>query len=127
MIHSETKITKLEPEAFQIMESLDTSIYIDLFSKTIISIMGDKHHSHPVISGVTRNLFRATATYNIHNVFSCRTFYRAHCSGVPRATKNRYVLIGEKRDATFHLRVLCYASDLAVFSVATITKIKKNF
>jgi hypothetical protein len=41
---------------------------------------------------------------------------------VPHATKNRYVLIGEKRDATFHLRVLCYASDLAVFSVATINK-----
>src|SRR5512136_2860278 len=52
------------------MERLDTDVNIDSFSKTIISVMGDKHHGHPVIAGVTRNLFRATATYNIHNFFS---------------------------------------------------------
>jgi hypothetical protein len=28
--------------------------------------VGDEHHGHPVIAGVIRNLFRATATYNIH-------------------------------------------------------------
>jgi len=121
MVHSETKITKLKTEAFQIAKRLGTSIYIDLFSKTIISVVSDKHHYHPVISGVTRNLFRATDTYNIiHRIFSSRTFYRAHRSGVPRATKNRYILNGEKRDATFHLRVLRYASNPAVLSIATI-------
>jgi hypothetical protein len=98
MIHSETKITKLKSEAFQIMESLDTSIYIDLFSKTIISIMGDKHHSHPVISGVTRNLFRVTATYNIHNVFFPVAPFIGHTfSGVPHATKNRLYHCWRKR------------------------------
>jgi hypothetical protein len=57
------------------MERLNTSVDIDLFSKTIVSIVGDKHHGHPVITGVTRNLFRATATYNTHIFFfSCRTF-----------------------------------------------------
>jgi hypothetical protein len=46
-----------------------------LFSKTVVSVVGDEHHRHPVIAGVTRNLFRATATYKIHNLLvSCRTF-----------------------------------------------------
>jgi len=105
MVHSETKITKLETETFQMTERLDAGINIDLFSKTIIPVVGDKHHSHPVISGVTRNLFRATATYKIiHSVFVPVAPFIGHTlSGVPRATKNRYILIGEKMDATFHL------------------------
>jgi hypothetical protein len=28
--------------------------------------VSDEHHRHPIAAGVTRNLFRATATYNIH-------------------------------------------------------------
>jgi len=105
MIQSENKVTELEPESFQLMKRLDTNVHVDLFSKTIISVMGDKHHGHPVISGVTRNLFRANATYNIHRVFFLLShLYRAHSSGVPHATK-RYYLAGEKRVATFHLRV----------------------
>jgi hypothetical protein len=52
------------------MERLDTYVDVDLFSKTVISVVSDKHHRHPVITGVTRNLFRATATYNIHEFFS---------------------------------------------------------
>jgi hypothetical protein len=85
------------------MECLDTYVDVDLLSKTIISIMGDKHHRHPVIAGDTRNLFRATATYKLHNfLFLLSHRYRAgKC--LPRATKNTYGLIGEKRDATFHL------------------------
>ena len=32
-------------------------------SETHIPAMGNKHHRHPIISGVTRNLFRATTSY----------------------------------------------------------------
>jgi hypothetical protein len=74
MVHSETEVAKLEAESFQVMERLDADINVDLLSKAIISVVGDKHHRHPVIAGITRNLFRATATYKIHNfLFSCRT------------------------------------------------------
>jgi hypothetical protein len=52
------------------MERLDAGVDIDLFSETVISVVGDEHHRHPVITGVTRNLFRATATYNSHEFFS---------------------------------------------------------
>ena len=75
MVHSKTEVTELEPEAFKVMEHLDTGVDVDLFSKTVLSVVGGEHHRHPVIAGVTRNLFRATATYNIHNFcVSCRTF-----------------------------------------------------
>ena len=69
MIQGKSKITELEPEAFKLMKCLDTDVDVDLLPKTILSVMGDKHHGHPVIAGVTRNLFRATATYNIHIFF----------------------------------------------------------
>jgi hypothetical protein len=70
MVQSETEVAEFKPESFQVMERLDADIDIDLLSKTIISVVGDEHHRHPVIAGVTRNLFRATATYNIHNFLS---------------------------------------------------------
>jgi len=105
MVQSKTEITELEAESFQVMERLDAGVNIDLFSVTVISVVGDKHHRHPVIAGVTRNLFRASATYNIHNfLFSCRTVTgQVHTC---RVRQKKYGLIGEKRDATFHLRVL---------------------
>jgi hypothetical protein len=109
MIHGKAEITKLETESFEFVERLDAGVNVDLFSKTVISVVGDKHHSHPVISGVTRNLFRATATYNIHRVFSLSHLFRAHPSGVPRATKNRYVLIGEKDGfSSAGLKTFCF-------------------
>ncbi len=76
MIESKTEFPKLKTESFQVVERLEKDVDIDLFSKTVIPVVGDKHHRHPVITGVTRNLFRATAIYNIiHKVFcSCRTF-----------------------------------------------------
>jgi hypothetical protein len=108
------------------MECLDADIDIDLFSKTIISVVGDKHHGHPVISGVTRNLFRVTTTYNFHIVeFSCRTFI-GQTNGLPRATKKRHGLTEKKGDATFHLRVFHFVSDHAVFPVATIRKKRRE-
>jgi hypothetical protein len=55
------------------MKCSDAEVNLNLLSKAIISVMGDKHHRHPVITGVTRNLFRATATHSIHTSFiSCR-------------------------------------------------------
>jgi len=83
------------------MECLDTGVDVDLFSKTVIPVVGDKHHGHPVISGVTRNLFRANAIYNIHRVFSPVAPFIGQTFGLPRATKNRYDLMGEKRRCDF--------------------------
>jgi len=69
MIEGKTEVAELKPETLQVVERLEEDVDVDLFSKTVISIVGDKHHRHPVIAGVTRNLFRATAIYNIHEFF----------------------------------------------------------
>ncbi len=117
MVQGESKVAELESKAFQLVKSLDAGVNVDLLSKTIISVMGDKHHGHPVIAGVTRNLFRATANYIFHkDLFSCRTFIGHTLSGVPRATKKGYGLSGEKRDAAFHLRVLRLMLQTAQYS-----------
>jgi hypothetical protein len=123
MVQSKTKVTEFESKAFQIVECLNAGVDVDLLSEAAISVVGDEHHGHPVITGVTRNLFRATAIYNIHEffspvallkeqVFTCCTRQKENC------------LSKEKRDATFHLRVFHFVSDHAVFPVATI---KKNY
>jgi hypothetical protein len=73
MVHSETEVTELEAESFQVMERLNAGVNVDLFSKEVISVVGDQHHRHQVIAGVTRNLFRATTIYYDHIIFfSCR-------------------------------------------------------
>jgi hypothetical protein len=119
MIQSKTEVAEFKSEAFQVMECSYACVDVDLFSEAAISIVGDKHHRHPVIAGVTRNLFRATAIYKIHNCYfpvaplkeqanACCTRQKENC------------LFGEKRDATVHLRVFHCVSDHAVFSVATI-------
>jgi len=69
MIHGETKVTKFKPEAFEFVERLDAGVDIDLLSKAIISVVGDKNKRHPVIASVTRDLFRVTAIYYDHTVF----------------------------------------------------------
>jgi hypothetical protein len=78
---------------------------VALFSKISVSIMGGKHHRHPVVFCVNRWLFIATAMYILHTNFYpvAPSIGQAKC--LPRATK-KYCLIGEKRNATFHLRVL---------------------
>ncbi len=80
------------------MERLEKNVDIDLFSKTVISVVGDEHHGHPVIAGVTRNLFRATANYIFHNnFFSCRTFRgQANVCRVRQKIYIIYYLFGEK-------------------------------
>ncbi len=75
MVEGKTEFPKLKTESFQVIERLEKDVDIDLFSKTVIPVVGDEHHGHPVITGVTRNLFRATANYIYHtHFFSCRTF-----------------------------------------------------
>jgi hypothetical protein len=92
MIPGKSEVAELKPEAFQLVERLSAGVNMILFSETFISFLGDEHHSHPVIAGITRNLFRATAIYNFHIVyFSCRTFIGQTLSGLPRATKKRLV------------------------------------
>jgi hypothetical protein len=121
MIHSKTEVTKLKPKAFQVVECLNASVNVDLLSEATISLVGDKHHRHPIITGVTRNLFRATAIYNIHEFFSPVALVKGQVNTC--RTRPKYNCVsGEKRNATFHLRVFHCVSDHAVFSVATITK-----
>ena len=63
MIFGKPEFTEFETKAFQVMERLDAGVDMALFSKIPISVMCGKHHSHPAIAGVTRNLFRAYATF----------------------------------------------------------------
>ena len=118
MVLSEAEFTELKTKTFQVPKRLSAGVDVALFSKISVSIMGGKHHNHPVVSCVSRWLFIATAIYIFHTKFSpvAPPIGQAKC--LPRATKKRYSLIGEKRDATFHLRVFHFVSDHAVFSVA---------
>jgi hypothetical protein len=100
MIKGEAEIAELESEAFQVMERLDAYVDVDLFSETVVSVVGDEHHGHPVVAGVTRNLFRATANYIFHNEFSPVALLEGR--RMPAACdKNRYHLFGEKRMRLF--------------------------
>jgi len=69
VVEGEAEVAELEPEAFQVVERLDADVDVDLLSEAVVSVVGDEHHGHPVIAGVTRNLFRATAIYTIHIFF----------------------------------------------------------
>ena len=66
MVEGEAEVAELKPEAFQVVECLDADVDVDLFPEAVVSVVGDEHHGHPVIAGVTRNLFRATARYDFH-------------------------------------------------------------
>jgi len=69
VVQGKAEVTELETETFEFMERLDADVNIDLLSKTSIPVVGDKNHCHPIVTGVTRNLFRATATYITHIFF----------------------------------------------------------
>jgi len=125
MIPSKTKFTEFKSKALQFSKCTDAGVYMLLFLKTFISLMGDKHHSHPVISGVTRNLFRATATYKFHNFYdSCRTFTAHISSGAPRATKKGIIVVGKK--IAFHLRVLHYHFRPCSIQAISIKMLERN-
>jgi hypothetical protein len=102
----ESELTKLEPESFEFTESLGAGVDVGLFSETVVSALGVKFHGDPVVSCVMRWFFIASAIFYFHsNEFLLSHLYRAgEC--LPRATKRRYSLTGEKRDAAFLLRVL---------------------
>ena len=110
MTSSKSKITKFKSKPFEISKCLGACIDMRLFLKTAVITFGFKHHGHPIVPGVMRWLFIASAIFNFHsNEFLLSHLYRAgEC--LPRATKRRYSLTGEKRDAAFHLRVfrLCF-------------------
>ena len=121
MVEGKTEFPELKAESFQVVECLDEDVDIDLFSKAVISVVGDEHHGHPVVASVTRNLFRATTNYIYHAVF----FPVAPLEGrrMPAACDKKEIYFSwRKKDATFHLRVFHFVSDHAVFPVATIRK-----
>jgi len=106
MTSSESKITKFKSKPFEISKCLGASIDMRLLLKTVVITFGFKHHGHPIVPCVMRWLFKASAIFYFHsNKFLLSHLYRAGES-LPRATKRRYSLTGEKRDATFHPRVL---------------------
>jgi hypothetical protein len=72
MIQSEAEVAELKPKAFEFMKRLDADVNVDLLSKTVVFVVSDEHHRHSVITGVTRNLFRATVIYNIHEFLLSR-------------------------------------------------------
>jgi len=89
VVQGEAEFPEIKAEAFQVVERLEQDVDVDLFSKTVISVVGDEHHGHPVIAGVTRKLFRATAIYIYHTIFfSCRVL-----EGQAKACRTR-----QKRD-----------------------------
>ena len=94
MVPCESEVAELETEAFQVMERLGARIYVRLFSETVISFLGDEHHCHPVIAGVTRNLFRAIAIYIYQNFSRILSHLcRAHPYMVCRVRQKRDWLI----------------------------------
>jgi hypothetical protein len=99
MVQSKTKTAELESEAFKVMERLNAGVDVDLFSKTVISVVGDKHHGHPVIAGITQNFFRAIANYIFHIEFFLSHLLRVgKC--LPHATK-KHIWFDRKKGCDF--------------------------
>ena len=66
MVFGEPEFAERKPMAFQVVERLGAGVDVALFVEAMVAVLGHKHHGHPVVAGVTRNLFRATARYNLH-------------------------------------------------------------
>ena len=87
MVSSKTKLSEFKTKSFTFLQCFETSVDMGLFSKAHIPVMGDKHHRHPIISGVTRNLFRATASCPFQNMhvpvapFKGTPLWCAACNG----------------------------------------------
>jgi len=115
MVSSETKLTKFKTKSFTFPECVKTSVNMDLFSETHIPVMGDKHHGHPIVSSITRNLFSITTTYNFQNLSnSCCTF-QGHTLVVCRVQRKKISGSSLKSDTAFHLRAFRFTSVRAVF------------
>ena len=87
MVFSKAEFAELKTKTFQVSKRLNAGVYVALFSKISVSIMGGKHHRYPVVSCVSRWLFIATAMYIFHTKFSpvAPSIGQAKC--LPRATK----------------------------------------
>jgi len=57
MVNGEYEVAELKSEAFEFIERLDTGVNVDLFSKTILSIVSEQHHRHPAILRVSPAIF----------------------------------------------------------------------
>ena len=94
VVFGEAEFAELKAKTFQVPERLDTGIDVALFTEISVSFMCRKHHRHPVIAGVTRNLFRATAICIFQNFFTFLShLLRVHPSGVPRATRTKKYVV----------------------------------
>ena len=94
MVFGEPEFAEPKAMAFEVMERLGAGVDVALFPKAVVAVLGHKHHGHPVVAGVTRNLFRAAAQEEGGR----------QC--LPTPDKN-YVssVLRKRRRAAFHLRV----------------------
>ena len=90
---SKAELTELESERFKFTESLGAGVDVGLFSETVVPALGVKLHRDPVISGVTRNLFRAYAIYIFHRIFSPVAPFIGQAKCLPRATKKEWLVV----------------------------------
>jgi len=90
---SKAELTELESERFKFTESLGAGDDVGLFSETVVPALGVKLHRDPVISGVTRNLFRAYAIYIFHRIFSPVAPFIGQAKCLPRATKKEWLVV----------------------------------
>ena len=70
MIARETKILEFKTKFFEFIKPLDAGVDVRLLPKTVIPVLGDENHGHPVISGVTRNLFSRVGNWFPHLDFT---------------------------------------------------------
>ena len=122
MIQSKVKVTEFESKALQIMERFDAGVDVDLFMKTVISIVGGIHHGRPVIAGVTYDLFRNSPNYIFYKDFFSYLIFKKQVS--TRRVRQNQILFDERKIEM--RRIICgsytNASDPTVFQIATISK-----
>ena len=91
MVFGEAEFAEREPEAFQVVERLGAGVDVALFAEAMVAVLGHKHQGYPVVAGVTRNLFRATAQYTLlQSKFLLSRLYRGQAFACPRASTNEY-------------------------------------
>ena len=120
VVEGEAEFAEFKPEAFQVVERPEEDVDVDLFSEAVVSVVGDEHHRHPVIAGVTRNLFRATAIYIFHTKFFSYRAIRRQANACRARQKIGMACWEKKRMRLFICGSYAVTSDHAVFPVATI-------
>ena len=106
VVFGESEFAERKPMAFQVMERLGAGVDVALFPEAVVAVLGHKHQGHPVVAGVTRNLFRATARYNLHRFLnSSRANTGAGGTPATRDKKRVSSVLRKRRRTAFHLRV----------------------